>query len=389
VGRRLDTLLYGRTATAPPRAPVLEAAAARVALARRPSGVATTPWGFGPPLAGFEPPFPFDTPVWFDRSAAMSVPAVSRCRDLICSAVAALPFTLWTSDWTAIPAIEEQLPPYPWMLRPDPDRTRQWLLAWTTDDLLFHGKAHWEITGRYATTYPSTFRRIEPGDLTETADGWTVSDPVTGVRRPIREADIVEFLSPIEAFLSNGWRTISIALQLDAAADRFAGVEIPAGVLEEQEGSEDLSADDLAEIANTFATARRMNTVAATNKYVKYREIQVNADAMQLVESRQYQALEAARLGNVPPYLVGAPAGTGMTYLNGQQARQDLIDFGASAYIGCLEQTLSGPNVTPRGQAIRLDQNAWLRNPFTTGATGVPSPNDMQIADPTTEAPAP
>jgi hypothetical protein len=108
---------------------------------------------------------------------------------------------------------------------------------------------------------------------------------------------------------------------------------------------------------------------------------------MQLVEGRTYQALELSRLGNIPPYLVGAPAGTGMTYLNGQQARQDLIDFAAGAYIGCIEQTLSGPNVTPRGQSIRLDQNAWLRNPFTTttgDGNAEPSPNDMQIADPTT-----
>jgi hypothetical protein len=108
---------------------------------------------------------------------------------------------------------------------------------------------------------------------------------------------------------------------------------------------------------------------------------------MQLVEGRTYQALELSRLGNTPPYLVGAPAGTGMTYQNGQQARQDLIDFGAGPYIGCIEQTLSGPTITPRNQAVRLDQNAWLRNPFTTPDQGVPSPNDMQLTDPAAAVP--
>jgi hypothetical protein len=44
-----------------------------------------------------------------------------------------------------------------------------------------------------------------------------------------------------------------------------------------------------------------------------------------------------------------------------------LITFGAAPLIGCLEQTLSGPNVTPRGQAVVMDQRAWLRNPFTAG----------------------
>jgi hypothetical protein len=319
----------------------------------------------------------------------MSVASISRSRDLICSAVAALPFTLWTVDTTAAPAVERMVPEYTWMRRPDPNRTRQWMLAWTTDDLIFHGVAHWEITDRYATTFPSQFRRIEPGDLTESGGTWTVTDPASGQRREVAERDLVEFLSPVEAMLSNGWRTISIAMQLDAAADRFAAVEIPAGVLQEQDGSEDLSAAELQEQALAFSAARRTNTTAAVNKYLRYEPNSVNAENMQLVESRGYQALEAARLANVPPYLVGAPAGTGMTYQNGQQARQDLIDFGAQAFIGCIEQTLSGPNVTPRNQAVRLDLNAWLRNPFTsTPDDAEPSPNDMQIADPNTPPPA-
>jgi hypothetical protein len=137
----------------------------------------------------------------------------------------------------------------------------------------------------------------------------------------------------------------------------------------------------LTELGTQFADARLLNTIAATNKYVKYREIPYDASAMQLVEGRQYQALELARLGNVPPYLAGAPAGTGMTYLNAAQAKADLIDFGAAPLIGCIEQTLSGPNVCPPPITVRLDLNAWLRNPFTTSADAVPSPNDAQIAD--------
>jgi phage portal protein BeeE len=109
---------------------------------------------------------------------------------------------------------------------------------------------------------------------------------------------------------------------------------------------------------------------------------------MQLVEGRTYQALELARLANIPPYLVGAPAGTGMTYQNAEQARSDLIDYGALPYIGCIEQTLSGPNVTPAGTSIRLETNAWLRSPFTGDPAGAPSPNDMQIADPSNPTPA-
>ena len=168
-------------------------------------------------------------------------------------------------------------------------------------------------------------------------------------------------------------------MQLDAAADRFAGTEVPAGVLEEQDGSEDMSAEELGALADNFTRARLSNTTAATNKYVRYREVPYDASKMQLVEARTYQALELARLGNVPPYLVGAPSGTGMTYQNGQQARQDLIDFGAGPYIACIEQTLSGPNVTPGGQFVRLDRDVWLQNTPIVGVT-TPAPTDPGAA---------
>lgn len=358
-----------------PRRPPVAAAAGAVALGRpRSSGYANTPWTFGTPLE----PATFDGYApWWDREAAMSLPTISRCRDLICTACSALPFTLWTTDVSQTPHVELAIPPPSWFERPDPDRTRQWLLAWTVDDLFFYERAHWLIVNRFADSYPSAFRRICPGDLSMAAGEVTVTD-ADGHRTPVDPRDVIEFCSPIEGLLTNGFRAISIALALDAAADRFASVEVPAGVLEEQDGSEDMSSDELAEQVERFQTARLTNTIAATNKYLRYRETPTDASKMQLVEGRTYQALELARLGNVPPYLVGAPAGTGMTYQNALQAKGDLIDFGAGPFITCIEQTLSGPNVTPRGQHVRLDQNAWLRNPFTTAPDAVPSPNDLQ-----------
>jgi hypothetical protein len=67
-----------------------------------------------------------------------------------------------------------------------------------------------------------------------------------------------------------------------------------------------------------------------------------------------------ARIANIPPYLVGAPSGSGMTYQNAQQARQDLYLFGAKPFIDCIEQTLSMNNITPRGRYIYLDIETYL-----------------------------
>lgn len=362
----------------PPTA--VRAAAGRVELARR------QPGGRLPLAVGGENLLRVDVTGlgagWWDRDAAITLPTVSRGRDLIVGAIGALPFTLWSVDLTDDGAgVQRRLPAPPWTTRPDPNRTRQWMLAWTADDLFFYGVAHWQITGRYAASggsYPSSFVRLEPGELQ--VDAATGRVTVNG--SDVDPGDIVEFLSPIPGLLAKGFRAVSIALQLDDAAERFAGTEVPAGWLQEGDGGEDLSGDELAEQAALFTAARRENTTAAVNKYLTYNEAHYDPSTMQLVEGRTYQALELSRLANVPGYLVGAPAGTGMTYLNAEQAKADLIDFGALPLIGCIEQTLSGPNVTPRGQAVRLDVNAWLRNPFTTSTTAEPSPNDMQVADP-------
>jgi hypothetical protein len=343
-------------ATVPVRA---AAAAGGVgAPARRPAPLASI--GFGPPLAPFEVP-PELMPFW-TRESAMSLPTISRSRDLLVSAVSALPFTFWRRS-TEPGGEPERIADAAWFERPDPERTRQWILAQTTDDLFFYGLAHWRILRRGADTFPLAYRRIVPGDLHVHTDGTVVVGT-----EPVDWRDIVEFASPIDGILANGYRAISIALSLDSAAERFADTEIPAGVLEEQDhGGEDSTAQYLREQAAEFTAARHANVTAATNRYFRYREINWDASKMQLVEGRTYQALELARLANIPGYLVGAPAGTGMTYLNAQQAREDLITFGAAPLIGCLEQTLSGPICTPRGNSVVMDQTAWLRNPFTVG----------------------
>lgn len=386
MGRLTDFLLYGPAVTRPPAVPDrVTAAAGRVTVAG-PARHANVPFGFGPPLE----PFVFPDTGMLDRTAAMQLPTIGRARNLIVSAVSALPFTFWQVNTNTVPSVERRIPAPGWHDRPDPAYTRQWLLGWTADDLLFDGCAYWLVTDRYRSTgFPSTFSRIIPGNLEVRADGTVIVTDDDGRRAPVDPRDVVEFHSPQPGLLAFGARAISIAWQLDEAADRFAATDVPAGWLEEQEGAEDMSADDLDALAQRFTYARSMNTIAAVNKYVRYREASHDPSAMQIVDGRQYQALELARLANVPAYLVGAPAGTGMTYQNALQAKSDLIDFGAAPIIGCIEQTLSGPKVTPRGQVVRLDQNAWLRNPFTTAAVAEPSPNDLQVADPATPPPAP
>jgi len=299
----------------------------------------------------------------WNRDAAMRVPTISRARDLIASLIASAEIEQYARQFDGEETSDILLAQETWMNRPDPATTRNFLLAWTFDDLYFHGRAFWGITARYSNGFPSAFTWL-PASMVQTSDQagpvwFGPSDAITfnGMALPTR--DVVQFISPIQGVLSMGARAIAIAQRLDQAAERFARNEIPSGWLQAATNGEPMSAEELSDLAIAWSEARQANAVAALNGAVTWNESSMDPSRMQLVEGREYQAKELARIANVPPYLVGIAVG-GMTYQNTESARRDLWSFGARPYIDCIEQTLSGDNVIPRGRWVRLNLERYL-----------------------------
>lgn len=307
----------------------------------------------------------------------MSIPTISRSRDLLASLIASLPLRHYAEVWTGEEL--EQLPvePRAWMIQPEARVPRAHTLAWTFDDMLFHGRAYWYVSERYADGYPARFQRLPAAMVNLEAPLFAGNVPIgdyslTFNGTPVPNRDVVLFYSSVDPLLAVGHRAILTAERLDLAALRFASTPAAFGWLK-QVGGEPLSGDELADIAAGWEEARDANAVAALNEFVDWHESSMDPSRLQLVEARAHQALELARIADVPPYLVGAPAGTGMTYQNAQQAASDAVTFGALPYLEVIEQTLSGPQVLPRGRIVRLDRAAWLANPLNAAAP-VPAP---------------
>ncbi len=132
---------------------------------------------------------------------------------------------------------------------------------------------------------------------------------------------------------------------------------------------EDLSGEDLGSLASAWAQARKQNAIGALSRQVEFREYKQNPQEV-ISEQRKYQALEMARLCNIPAYLVSAPTeGASMTYQNAQQARQDLYLFGARIYLDCIEQTLSADNILPRGRYVEFDIDDYMEENMNDTAT--------------------
>jgi hypothetical protein len=323
----------------------------------------------------------------FDRLAAINIPTISRARDLICSMVGALTIKQYQWQWVGDEYEKLYLPDDVWFDQPDPNVTRNFILSWTVDDMIFYGRAFWVVTKRFGNGFPAEFTWIPAADV-QTRDQagpqwFGPSKQITFNGMELDSRDVVQFLSPIQGLLTMGARTIRTARNLDESAERFARNQIPSGILRQTDG-EPMSAEELANMAAAFADARESNAIAALNQYVTFEPQYVDPSKMQSVESREHQALEIARVANIPPYLVGIGT-AGMTYQNAQQARQDLYLFGAKPYVDAIEQTLSMNNVTPRGRFIELDVESYLEENDMAGgdenAASAPSASRTQNGD--------
>jgi hypothetical protein len=62
---------------------------------------------------------------------------------------------------------------------------------------------------------------------------------------------------------------------------------------------------------------------------------------------------------DIPAYLLAIDQ-SGMTYANAQQARQDLILFGARPILHAIEERLSMDDVLPRGRHVQFALDEYL-----------------------------
>ena len=300
------------------------------------------------------------------RNRAMSVATISRARDLMASVIACMPLKMYNEMWNGDEMEQVNIAPRTWLRQPDPSVTYNFLMAWTLDDLFFYGRAFWYITARTQDGYPTAFTRLPAGSVTTQDQAGPVwfapSKEVYFQGNMIDPKDLVQFLSPIQGIVYMSEQTVATALKLEAARYRNAESSIPAGVLK-QTGGEPLSATELADLASAFNAARATNQTAALNEFLSYTETTATPDKMLLIDAANYQALECARLTNVPPYLVGVSTGS-YSYQSSEQARADLYIFGVKAYADCIAATLSQNNVLPRGTYVMFDTSSYLEENY-------------------------
>ena len=301
------------------------------------------------------------------RNRAISVPTISRARDLMASVIGCMNLRMYTEMWNGEEMEKMPLAPRTWLRRIDPAVPNNFLLSFLFDDLFFYGRGFLYITSRTADGYPASFTRL-PAAMVQTLDQagpvwFAPSKQVVFQGGEIDPANVVQFLSPIQGIIYMSTQAVSTALKLEAARYRNASSAIPAGILR-QTGGEPLGAQELADLAASFDAARMTNQTAALNEFVSYAETQTSPDKMLLIDAAEFQAMEMARLCNIPPYLAGISVGS-YSYQSSAESRMDLWTFGVRAYADCIAGTLSQNNVLPNGTYVEFDVEQYLTGEYS------------------------
>ena len=303
--------------------------------------------------------------VGLTRETALGIPAIAAGRNLIVSTVAQLHVARYRGNESLGTG---------WLLsQPDPSTTWTDTISATVDDMIFHGFAAWIVLARdgIATEtnpdgLPVRARRL-PADMVEPvlSQRLTDYDQIVGYRvngQFVEARNVIYFSATHDGILNYGARTISAAIELEDAARRLSSVELPAGIL--QNVGHELGPDEAAEVVTAFQTARRSNTIAFLQN-VEYSRADMNPHDLQLVEARAIAATDCARLLNIPVSMIGAsPTGnsSALLYSNLSQNTAQFIQAAVAPYLSAIEETLSLPSVTPRGQRVRFDVQAYLRS---------------------------
>lgn len=304
-----------------------------------------------------------DVPVTASRQDAMQVPAVARARGIMCGTVGALPLHAYNKTTQA------RVYGNPLLTQPDPDLPLSVTMAWTAEDLLFHGWSAWQVLAvSNEDGRPIQARRLDPETVSWNTD-YPSGTKITqfyhlGQALPNSGVGSIIFFNGIdEGILARGGRTINSALAIEKAISRMAAEPVPATVLKNT--GVDLPADQVTNMLSAWKKARSERSTAYLSGQLDIQTLGFDATQMQLAENRMGMASEIARMVNIPAWYLNAEAAS-MTYTNVTSERRSLIDFSIKPTLLLpIEQRLSMADITPITQEVRFDLDEYLRgNPL-------------------------
>ncbi|MFE4078213.1 phage portal protein [Paenarthrobacter sp. YIM B13468] len=288
-----------------------------------------------------------NTNIVINRKTAMSIPAIAKARNLVCTSIARMPLiaekaqrpldnqpTFLTQIQTGVPNFQT--------------------VSWIVDGLIFYGRAFLLIEGKQSNGLPSSLRFVpewkaeinEDGQLTKAFD------------KPVARGSYIRIDAHHEGLLSFGADLIRDTKELERTAAEVGANPVPSIVLKYKAG---LSQEEQTALLASWSSNRRKRygSVAAANDAVDVQQLGQAAENL-LIEGRNYLVIQAARALGIPAYFLdGSVDGASLTYSNSAGKNRELIDSALAPYMAAIEQTLS--LYLPAGTVAEFDTSALLR----------------------------
>lgn len=282
-----------------------------------------------------------------NRNGAMRIPAIAKARNVLTGVVASLPL---------LELEGETHHDMPWLYRTSGDVSPWHRMAYTIDDLMFHGWSLWAVT------------RDEAWQITDAArvpfERW-VADSKTGQitvdGKPANAGEVILIPGSFEGILEAGGDTIRGAHALQQAWIGRAQNPIPLIELH-QVTDDELDQDEIDMMLEDWANARTSPTGAAG--FTDYRvELRVHGTVATdlFEEGRNAIVLDVARLTGIPAALLDGSLSTStLTYSTQEGQRNEFLDYTLPTWIAPIEARLSMDDVCAPGRRIRFDRSSLI-----------------------------
>jgi len=294
-----------------------------------------------------------------DRTLAMQVPAVARCRNLIAGVISYLPLELYKKS------TGEELGSPVWLEQPDIRQPRSVTLSATVDSLIFYGVAYWRVTEVYASDLrPARFEWVANTRVNAqlNAKGTEVMYyTVDGSEVPMDgPGSLITFQGLTQGVLQTAGRTIQSALDIERAAAVAAQTPMATGYLKNT--GADLPEDHVQGLLATWKASRASRSTAYLTSTLSYESVGFSPKDMMYNEASQYLATQIARAMNVPAIYISADMNGSYTYQNSVDNRKEFVSYSLQPFICAIEDRLSMDDITGRGQVVKFNvEESFLR----------------------------
>jgi hypothetical protein len=297
-----------------------------------------------------------------DRAQALTVPAVLRGRNQICS-ISTLPLQAADDNHKVIPR--------PLFRQIDPNTANVVVMAQTVEDLLFDAVAWWRVVGFGPDGYPSQCVRYAPDQVSlqppssyqrgYLPSGLSTVGVVWMEGKAVPYDEVIRFDSPNPGILAAGADAIGRALALGRAAKLYADSPRRRGYFRPTGDVDPAEDDDILEMLENWARGSEQRIDGYVPAALEYNAIQDSTPAeLQLVQMQQRASLDIANMLGVNPEDLGIST-TSRVYQNDTDRRMDKVNETLAPYMRAITDRLAMPDVTPDTEHVRFFLDDYLK----------------------------